>query len=136
LKGEISKALASLSRYILIIIDDIDRLPFQEILEVIQIVNANADFPNLVSGKRGGVFRTGKKDVMILSDADISTTFSTLGWREDIPIVLGLFRRHGLAWPTPAQTVLVLVLRQRQNQTTSHDLRYDFADTAALHDRK
>jgi predicted KAP-like P-loop ATPase len=48
LKSEISKALASLSQYILVIIDDVDRLPSQEILEVIQIVNANADFPNLV----------------------------------------------------------------------------------------
>jgi predicted KAP-like P-loop ATPase len=48
LKKEISVALAELTRPILVVIDDIDRLPSEEIFEVIQIVNVNADFPNLV----------------------------------------------------------------------------------------
>jgi predicted KAP-like P-loop ATPase len=38
----------SMTRPILVVIDDIDRLPSEEIFEVIQIINVNADFPNLV----------------------------------------------------------------------------------------
>lgn len=48
LKRQISESLANLTRPILVVIDDIDRLPSEEIFEVIQIINVNADFPNLV----------------------------------------------------------------------------------------
>jgi predicted KAP-like P-loop ATPase len=48
LKRQINEALSDLTRQILVVIDDIDRLPSHEIFEVIQIVNVNADFPNLI----------------------------------------------------------------------------------------
>lgn len=47
-KQELSDAMATLSRPIIVVIDDIDRLTTTEILEVMQLVKANADFPKLV----------------------------------------------------------------------------------------
>lgn len=47
-KKELSDAMATLSRPIIVVIDDIDRLTTDEILEVMQLVKANADFPKLV----------------------------------------------------------------------------------------
>ena len=47
-KQELSDAMATLSRPIIVVIDDIDRLATDEILEVMQLVKANADFPKLV----------------------------------------------------------------------------------------
>lgn len=47
-KDEIAKDLRKLKAPILVILDDIDRLTSHEILEVFQLIKANADFPNLV----------------------------------------------------------------------------------------
>lgn len=48
LKRSIAADMAALSRPVLIVIDDIDRLTTDEIREVFQLVKANADFPNLI----------------------------------------------------------------------------------------
>lgn len=48
LKHDLGASLASLTRPILVVIDDIDRLTTDEILQVFQLVKVNADFPNLV----------------------------------------------------------------------------------------
>lgn len=48
LKRDLTEALASMGRSILVVIDDIDRLTSDEVLQVFQLVKANADFPNLV----------------------------------------------------------------------------------------
>ena len=48
LKGEIAKDLRSLDHPILIVLDDIDRLNKQEIRYTLQLVKANADFPNII----------------------------------------------------------------------------------------
>lgn len=47
LKAEISAELNDLTQQILVVIDDIDRLPAAEISEIIQLINVNANFPNL-----------------------------------------------------------------------------------------
>lgn len=47
-KADVAKSLAGLSRPILVVIDDVDRLSAQEIAEVFQLVKANADFPKIV----------------------------------------------------------------------------------------
>jgi predicted KAP-like P-loop ATPase len=46
-KRELVRLLARLPRPFLIVIDDIDRLTTEEILQVFQLVKANADFPQL-----------------------------------------------------------------------------------------
>jgi predicted KAP-like P-loop ATPase len=48
LKAELSALMAKLPRPVLVVIDDIDRLSHGEILQVFQLVKANADFPRLV----------------------------------------------------------------------------------------
>jgi predicted KAP-like P-loop ATPase len=48
LKSELSALMAKLPRPVLVVIDDIDRLSSAEILQVFQLVKANADFPRLV----------------------------------------------------------------------------------------
>ncbi|HEX4020197.1 MAG TPA: P-loop NTPase fold protein [Acidobacteriaceae bacterium] len=48
IKQEISTDLKKLETPILIILDDLDRLTPQEILEVFQLIKANADFPNII----------------------------------------------------------------------------------------
>ena len=48
LKRLLSQDMAKLTRPMLIVIDDIDRLTTDEIREVFQLVKANADFPNLI----------------------------------------------------------------------------------------
>ena len=72
-KALIAGALAELPRPVIVVIDDIDRLTTEEILQVFQLVKANADFPrliylllfdrsivakalDLVSGNKGGEF--------------------------------------------------------------------------------
>ena len=47
-KRELAGLLANLPRPVLIVIDDIDRLSTEEILQVFQLVKANADFPRLI----------------------------------------------------------------------------------------
>jgi predicted KAP-like P-loop ATPase len=47
-KAEIAGDLRKLKEPILVVLDDLDRLTPQEILEVFQLIKANADFPNLV----------------------------------------------------------------------------------------
>jgi predicted KAP-like P-loop ATPase len=47
-KEELAKLLSALSEPVLVVIDDIDRLPPEQIKSVFQLVKANADFPNLV----------------------------------------------------------------------------------------
>ena len=47
-KTALAAALAKLARPLLVIIDDIDRLTTDEILQVFQVVKANADFPRLI----------------------------------------------------------------------------------------
>jgi predicted KAP-like P-loop ATPase len=47
-KALIAKALSKLSHPLLVVIDDIDRLTTEEILQVFQLVKANADFPSLI----------------------------------------------------------------------------------------
>jgi hypothetical protein len=48
LKDEIGEDLKSLDRPILVVIDDIDRLTKEEIRHTLQLVKANADFPNII----------------------------------------------------------------------------------------
>jgi predicted KAP-like P-loop ATPase len=48
LKRDLGSSLALLDRSILVVIDDIDRLTTEEILQVFQLIKANADFPNLI----------------------------------------------------------------------------------------
>lgn len=48
LKAELCALMAKLPRPVLVVIDDIDRLSPDEILQVFQLVKANADFPRLV----------------------------------------------------------------------------------------
>ena len=48
LKEQISKDLRSLNKPILVVLDDIDRLTKEEIRTVLQLVKANADFPNII----------------------------------------------------------------------------------------
>ena len=48
LKKELSDSLASSKTSLLVVIDDIDRLSTNEVREVLQLVKANADFPNLI----------------------------------------------------------------------------------------
>jgi predicted KAP-like P-loop ATPase len=48
LKEAVSTAMRHLKKPLLVVIDDIDRLTTAEILEVFQLVKANADFPNLI----------------------------------------------------------------------------------------
>ncbi len=48
IKAEIARDLRNLKKPILVVLDDIDRLTPQEILEVFQLIKANADFPNLI----------------------------------------------------------------------------------------
>ncbi|MEO5957419.1 MAG: P-loop NTPase fold protein [Nitrospiraceae bacterium] len=48
LKGELRQLMEGLSKPILVIIDDIDRLTASQIGYLFQLVKANADFPNLV----------------------------------------------------------------------------------------
>lgn len=47
-KMALSKKLLNMERPILVVIDDIDRLSSSEILQIFQLVKANADFPNLI----------------------------------------------------------------------------------------
>ena len=47
-KTEIAEDLRKLKAPILVVLDDLDRLTPQEVLEVFQLIKANADFPNLV----------------------------------------------------------------------------------------
>ncbi len=47
-KRAVAKSLGQLSRPLLVVIDDIDRLTTDEILQVFQLVKANADFPRLI----------------------------------------------------------------------------------------
>jgi len=73
LKRDLAESLAELDKPMLVVIDDIDRLTIIEVREVLQLVKANADFPNLIylllcersvvagaldeiSGKRGAEF--------------------------------------------------------------------------------
>ena len=73
LKRDLSESLATLHTPMLVVVDDIDRLTTDEVREVLQLVKANADFPNLIylllcersivagaldgiSGGRGGEF--------------------------------------------------------------------------------
>jgi predicted KAP-like P-loop ATPase len=72
-KQAVTRSLTGLSRPLLVVVDDIDRLTTDEILQVFQLVKANADFPrliylllferevvssalNAVSGNKGGEF--------------------------------------------------------------------------------
>jgi predicted KAP-like P-loop ATPase len=48
LKNSLADSLRQLQRPLLIVIDDIDRLTTREILDVFQLVKANADFPNVI----------------------------------------------------------------------------------------
>lgn len=48
LKDEIGEDLKALDRPILVVIDDIDRLTKEEIRHTLQLVKANADFPNII----------------------------------------------------------------------------------------
>jgi predicted KAP-like P-loop ATPase len=48
LKRELADELSKLPQPLLVVIDDIDRLTTNEILEVFQLVKANADFPKLI----------------------------------------------------------------------------------------
>lgn len=48
LKSSLEESLRALRRPMLVVIDDIDRLTASEILDVFQLVKANADFPNLI----------------------------------------------------------------------------------------
>jgi predicted KAP-like P-loop ATPase len=48
LKQELAKLLGELEQPMLIVMDDIDRLTKPEILQLLQLVKVNADFPNLV----------------------------------------------------------------------------------------
>jgi predicted KAP-like P-loop ATPase len=48
LKQELAGLLENLPRPILVVIDDIDRLSTAEILEIFQLVKANADFPRII----------------------------------------------------------------------------------------
>jgi predicted KAP-like P-loop ATPase len=48
LKTELSNDLSSLSRPLLVILDDVDRLTKEEIRLTLQLVKANADFPNII----------------------------------------------------------------------------------------
>lgn len=48
LKKDLGEHLSTLKRPILVVIDDIDRLTTEEILQVIQLVKVNADFPNVI----------------------------------------------------------------------------------------
>lgn len=48
LKEEIAKDLRSVDKPILVVLDDIDRLNKQEIRYALQLVKANADFPNII----------------------------------------------------------------------------------------
>ena len=48
LKRDVGTSVASLTRPVLVVIDDIDRLTTDEILQVFQLVKVNADFSNLV----------------------------------------------------------------------------------------
>lgn len=47
-KHDLARLLARLPRPLLVVIDDIDRLTTDEILQVFQLVKANADFPRLI----------------------------------------------------------------------------------------
>lgn len=47
-KLELAQLLARLPRPLLVVIDDIDRLTTDEVLQVFQLVKANADFPRLI----------------------------------------------------------------------------------------
>lgn len=47
-KGELAEALKALTLPVLVVIDDLDRLTPAEILEMFQLVKANADVPNVV----------------------------------------------------------------------------------------
>jgi predicted KAP-like P-loop ATPase len=48
LKRDLAEELVKLPQPVLVVIDDIDRLTTNEILEVFQLVKANADFPKLI----------------------------------------------------------------------------------------
>ena len=48
LKTEIKKEISKLSRGVLVVMDDVDRLERERIREVMQLVRQNADFPNIV----------------------------------------------------------------------------------------
>lgn len=48
LKRDLATSLAALKDPILVVIDDIDRLTTDEVREILQLVKANADFPNLI----------------------------------------------------------------------------------------
>lgn len=48
LKNSLADSLRELQRPMLVVIDDIDRLTTREILDVFQLVKANADFPNVI----------------------------------------------------------------------------------------
>ncbi|MDR3404250.1 MAG: P-loop NTPase fold protein [Chthoniobacter sp.] len=48
LKRDLGESLAMLVKPTLVVIDDIDRLTTDEVREVLQLVKANADFPNLI----------------------------------------------------------------------------------------
>jgi predicted KAP-like P-loop ATPase len=47
-KRELAEILAKMPQSLLVVIDDIDRLTTDEILQVFQLVKANADFPKLI----------------------------------------------------------------------------------------
>ena len=48
LKDQISEDLSSLDKPILVVLDDVDRLTKEEIRHTLQLVKANADFPNII----------------------------------------------------------------------------------------
>ena len=48
LKNSLADSLRKLQQPLLVVIDDIDRLTTREILDVFQLVKANADFPNVI----------------------------------------------------------------------------------------
>jgi predicted KAP-like P-loop ATPase len=48
IKAEIARDLKRLKAPILVVLDDLDRLTPSELLEVFQLIKANADFPNLI----------------------------------------------------------------------------------------
>ena len=47
-KDELSRDLAELKAPLLVVLDDIDRLPPKEVQKIFQLIKANADFPNVV----------------------------------------------------------------------------------------
>lgn len=48
IKSEVVEMMESLTKPVVVVIDDIDRLTSEEIREIFQLVRVNADFPNLI----------------------------------------------------------------------------------------